>query len=194
MIFKTAFSHLGGQKAPQTEPGRVQNGVLNRDCKTLIFSDSSMNFKDVLGPGVSFWSQKTDPKLVPNRIFVAEAFREPLESLLERSWRPQDLKYRSWEGLLAELGPKREPKREPKWHPKTVRHAFGSPRGSKSSPGTHLGSILEPYWTHLETKNTTPKACRHLFACQLHCIQQPCRTAVPQVCAGPATGAHAPSR
>ena len=27
---KTGFSHLGGQKAPKREPGRVQNGVQNR--------------------------------------------------------------------------------------------------------------------------------------------------------------------
>ena len=100
------------------------------------------------------------PKMGPtisNRIFVAEAFREPLESLLERSWRPQDLKYRSWERLLAELGPKGEPKWEPKWEPKTVQHAFGSPRGSKRSPGSHMASILDQFVDPLGRQKPHPK-------------------------------------
>ena len=45
-------------------------------------------------------------KSVRNHIFDAEALRTAPERLLERSWRPQELKKRSWERLLAGVGPK----------------------------------------------------------------------------------------
>ena len=96
------------------------------------------------------WSQalflepKVGPKWDPNRIFDAEALRTPLESLLERSWKPQEPKRRSWERLLAGLGPKRGPKRGPKWHPKTVQDACMRPRRSKKAPRGLWGAILTP--------------------------------------------------
>ena len=52
----------------------------------------SQKMQDVLyenlvfqAPGPSQNSSKTGPKLVPNRIFDAEALEKPLENLLERS-------------------------------------------------------------------------------------------------------------
>ena len=89
---KTVFSHLGGQKAPKTEPGKVPNrapeATRAENSEILIFIDSSMNFNDFAGPGAPLWRNK-NPKLVPNRVFDAEALRKPLENLLERSWRLQ---------------------------------------------------------------------------------------------------------
>ena len=42
--------------------------------------------------------------LAPNRIFDAEAFRKPLESLLERSWKPLEPKKVSLEASWSRLG------------------------------------------------------------------------------------------
>ena len=110
-------SHLEGQKAPKTEPGRVQNGVQNRirieNGEITKKHNTSHTKTYLLGSRVSKIGPQTGPKLVPNRIFDAEALRKPLESLLERSWRPQEPKKRSWERLLAGLGPKREGKMGP---------------------------------------------------------------------------------
>ena len=44
------------------------------------------------------------PKWGPNRIFDAEALRDPLEDLLERSWTLLEPKKVNLESLLAALG------------------------------------------------------------------------------------------
>ena len=51
-------------------------------------------------PGVSFWTPKMGPKWGPNRIFDAEALKNPLGSLLERSWSLLEPKKSNWERLL----------------------------------------------------------------------------------------------
>ena len=81
---------------------------------------------------------------------------------MERSWWPQELKYTSWERLLAGLGPKRGWKREPTWDPKTVQNAFLSPKGSKRPPGSHLALFLESFGTHFGHPNHRPKGLQTL--------------------------------
>ena len=92
---------------------------------------------------------KTGTKFIPNRIFVAEAFREPLESLLERSWRLQDPKHRSWERLLAELGPKREEKTVAKMGPQNGPICLREPKRFQEVSGElfgiHSGAMLDPF-------------------------------------------------
>ena len=78
--------------------------------------------------------------------------------------------------------------------PRPLHEAFKRPRGSERPPGSYLGPILPPCWTQPGRKNHPPKACRQLFACQWPGIQLHCKTAVLQAGAGPASGAHAPTR
>ena len=47
---------------------------------------------------------KIGPKWGPNRIFDAEALRDPLEDLLERSWKLLEPTKAKLESLLAALG------------------------------------------------------------------------------------------
>ena len=63
-----------------------------------------------------------------------------------------------------------------------LQHAFRRPRSSNRPLGSRSGSILLPCWTPLGCKSRLPTG------------PQMCITAVLQVCAGPATGAHAPIR
>ena len=81
---------------------------------------------------------KTGLKLVPKRVFDAEAFRKPLESLLERSWRHQEPNSRGWERLLAELGQKRVPKWEQKMGAESGPRCLQEP---KRLPESYFGSI-----------------------------------------------------
>ena len=82
----------------------------------------------------------------------------------------------------------------PKKPPRPFQEAFRRPRSSKRPPGSHWGPILPPCWTPFGRKNHPPKVCRPLPGCQWRGTQQHCKTAVWQTSAGPATGAHAPTR
>ena len=68
-------------------------------------------------PGPPQNRSRTDPKLVPNRIFDAEALEKPLESLLERSWRLLEPKKSSRSRSWAVLGRS--------WSQKTTQHKPG---------------------------------------------------------------------
>ena len=121
---------------------------------------------------------ETGSKLVPNRIFDAETLRTPLERLLERSWKPQEPKKRSWERLFAGLGPKRVPKWGPKWHPKTLQDACMRPRCSKKAPRGLWGPILTPSGSPQELKNSILHIKFPCFegapgACQEHSARHP---------------------
>ena len=116
--------------------------------------------------------------MVPNRIFDAETLRTPLERLLERSWKPQEPKKRSWERLFAGLGPRRGPQREPKWHPKTFQDACMRPRCSKKAPSGLWGPILTPSGSPQELKNSILHIKCPCFegapgACQEHSARHP---------------------
>ena len=61
--FESGFSHLGGQKAPEKEakrvPNRIQVAIRAESGETSFSGNSSMNFNDFGGPGVSFWRSKS---------------------------------------------------------------------------------------------------------------------------------------
>ena len=90
------------------------------------------------GSRVSKIGPRTGPKLVPNRVFDAEALRKPLESFLERSWKPQEPEKNKLGTALGRLGPKKGAEiGGPKSDPKTLQDAFRSPRGAKRLPGSN---------------------------------------------------------
>ena len=60
-------------------------------------------------PGPPQNRSRTDPKLVPNRIFQAEALEKPLESLSERSWALFERSWTALEALLDVLGAENAP-------------------------------------------------------------------------------------
>ena len=97
---ETGFNDLGGQKAPKTEPKRVQNRVQEaiqtqntNSSKTMVFP---MDFLDLRSPWLTFVSQK----LVQDAIRIASSTRKRSESLLEASWSALG---RSW-GRKNKLG------------------------------------------------------------------------------------------
>ena len=100
---------LRAKRVAKGSPGGSQIGSRRRfelqTAKPQHFEDVLRNSLFFLSPRASENMFKTGPKWVPNRIVHAEALRKPLESLLERSWRPREPK-KSWERLLAGLGPK----------------------------------------------------------------------------------------
>ena len=49
-------SQLGAKRVPKGCPRGLEMGLRVESCETLFFDDSSMNFNDFGGPGVSFWS------------------------------------------------------------------------------------------------------------------------------------------
>ena len=96
---------------------------------------------------------KMVPKWGPNRIFDAEALRDPLEDLLERSWTLLEPKKVILESLLAALGGLSRQvwckKGVQTGTPKRVQNGTPSQDSSKSSargPRIDFRLDLEPVW------------------------------------------------
>ena len=75
MISKGGFAHLEGQKAPQTEPGRVPNrgpeATPAEKGKSSKLGGRLTKIFDFYGPG-TFLGAKAGPKRGPNRSIDAE--------------------------------------------------------------------------------------------------------------------------
>ena len=71
------------------------------NCCGLPSEDLVGMFMYFSSPRVTLWTPKIGPKWNPNRIFDAEPLRNPLGSLLERSWMLLEPKKRSSDQLLA---------------------------------------------------------------------------------------------
>ena len=120
---------------------RFENGEITENAIPLTRKPCVLRSRaSKIGP-------QTGPKLVPNRIFDAEALRKPLESLLERSWRPQEPKKRSWERLLAGLGPKRVPKLGSKIGPQTALRCLLEPKRRQEAAGEQYLINFRAIWT-----------------------------------------------
>ena len=91
---------------PGGSPNRGPKADQAQNGKTLIFNDPCRDFNVFSSPGVSFWTPKIRPKWGPNRIFDAEALRNPLGSLLERSWSLLEPKKVIMESLLGRKEPR----------------------------------------------------------------------------------------
>ena len=52
----------------------------------------------------------------------------------------------------------------PKRPPRLLQEAFRRPRSSKRRLESHLGPILNPFWTNFDAKTIPPQACGQLFA------------------------------
>ena len=94
---------------------------------------------------------KTDPKLVPNLIFDAEALEKPLDSLLEHSWRLLEPKKKSLDRSWAVLGrswSRKHPNIKPGYH--RTGSGFSSVRLKicNLSERLHLGINLKLSWEH----------------------------------------------
>ena len=127
-------------------PGRVRNGVQNR---IRIENDESTENKILLirkpyflRSRVSKIGPQTGPKLVPNRIFDAEALRKPLESLLERSWRPLEPKKKQLGMALGRLGPKKGAKIG--GQNRTLNRSK-MPLGAQEAPRGRRGAIFDQF-------------------------------------------------
>ena len=102
-----------GQKAPKRVPKRgpkrgpkvirAENGKI-----TKVYH-STQDLLDFSGPGLPFCVQNGVPKRGPNRSIEVEGVREPLEWLLERSWRLPGPKISAQDPLLR--GPRRAEQR-----------------------------------------------------------------------------------
>ena len=73
---------------------------------------------------------------------LQKASGEPLGALLEASGAG---KKEVGNGSWPAWAPKGVPKLVPRCDPKTPQDALRSPRGSKSLPGNHISSVLEPF-------------------------------------------------
>ena len=94
-ISRQVSAILGVKRLPKVSPRGSKMGSkieselkMSKSQKTQYLPHESLNFKDPGSPK----SDKNGATVVPNRIFDAEAFGKPLESLLEHSWRPQEPK------------------------------------------------------------------------------------------------------
>ena len=141
------------------EPGRGQNGVQNRiqveKGENTKIDDPLTRKPYFLSSRASKIGPKTGSKLVPNRIFDAEALRTPLESLLERSWKRQEPKKRSWERLWSGLGPKRGAKMGAEIGPQNAPRCLQEARTAQEGSKKPLGANFKPPGSPQTLKNSS---------------------------------------